>query len=108
MIAHAAGESAQLPGAGEARPPTRVVVLSATVPRLLALARALTDAEVAFVFVREPDEPWCGAPMAIGLAPMPRVRARRLLARLPLLRGDERSELQKRVEAAPHTLGEER
>jgi len=89
MIVHAAGESAQLRGAAAASPPTHAVALSASEAELRALARALAVAGVRHVFVREPDEPWCGAPMAIGLAPMPRARVRRLLAHLPLVRGKD-------------------
>jgi hypothetical protein len=91
MIIHAAGESAQLGGAAAARPPTHAVALTASEGELCALERELARAGVAYVFVREPDEPWRGAPMAIGVAPMPRARVRRLLAHLPLVRGkDER------------------
>lgn len=89
MIVHAAGESAQLRGAAAAGPPTHAVALSASVAELRALARELALAGVPYVFVREPDEPWCGAPMAIGLPPMPRARVRRLLAHLPLVRGKD-------------------
>lgn len=89
MIVHAAGESAQLPEARATGPPTRAVVLAASVAELLALAATLAHAAVPHVFVREPDAPWCGAPMAIGLVPMPRARLRRLLAHLPLVRGEE-------------------
>lgn len=89
MIVHAAGESAQLCGASAAGPPTHAVALTASEAELCALARELERGGVPFVFVREPDEPWRGAPMAIGVAPMPRGRVRRLLAHLPLVRGKD-------------------
>lgn len=89
MIVHAAGASAQLPGADAAAPPTTAVALAASLAELCALTRALDDARVPHVFVREPDEPWRDAPMAIGVVPMPRVRVRRLLAHLPLVCAEE-------------------
>ncbi len=89
MIIHAAGESAQLSSAAAAAPPTHAVALAASPAELAVLARALDAAGVAAVFVREPDEPWRGALMAIGIAPMPRARLRHLLAHLPLVRGKD-------------------
>jgi len=84
---HAAGQSAQLPGAGPASPPTIAVALAASPYELALLARALADANVPHVLVHEPDEPWRGALMAIGLAPSPRALVRRFVAHLPLVRG---------------------
>jgi hypothetical protein len=89
MIVHAAGHSAQLPGARAASPPAIAVVLAASLDELCALTRVLDDAGVPHVFVREPDEPWRDAPMAIGVVPMARARVRRLLAHLPLVRAEE-------------------
>ena len=91
MIIHAASESAQLRGAAAACPPTHAVALSASEAELRALARELAIAGVPYVFVREPDEPWCGAPMAIGVVPTSRARVRRLVAHLPLVRGRDDS-----------------
>ena len=90
MIIHAASWSAQLPGAHAAAPPTTAIALEASPDELLALAGALRAAAIPHVFVREPDEPWRGAPMAIGVVPSPRSAVRRLLAHLPLVRGEER------------------
>jgi len=90
MIVHAAGASAQLPGAASAAPPTTAVALTASLDELIALQRRLDELAVPHVFVREPDEPWRDAPMAIGVVPMPRARIRRLLAHLPLVRGKDR------------------
>ena len=86
MLVHAAGESAQLPGAYPAAPPTVAVALAASLDELMQLAARLADASVAHVFVHEPDEPWRGAPMAIGVLPMPRALVRRHVAHLPLVR----------------------
>jgi hypothetical protein len=87
MVIHAAGISAQLPGADAAAPPTTAVALAASLDELLALDRELSARDLPHVLVREPDEPWRDAPMAIGVVPMPRARVRRLLAHLPLVRG---------------------
>ncbi|MEO8700501.1 MAG: hypothetical protein ABI867_10680 [Kofleriaceae bacterium] len=87
MIVHAAGHAAQLPGARSAAPPTVAVALSATLDELCALVRVLVAEDLPHVLVREPDEPYRNAPMAIGMVPMPRERVRRLFAHLPLVRG---------------------
>jgi hypothetical protein len=89
MIVHAAGHSAQLPGAGSAAPPAIAVALHASLDELLALQRVLVAADLPHVLVREPDEPWRNAPMAIGVVPTHRVRVRRLLAHLSLVRGKD-------------------
>ncbi len=86
---HAAGQSAQLPGAAPTEPPTIAIALTAPVDELLALAQRLADAGVPCVLIREPDEPWCDAPMALGIVPAPRARVRRFVAHLPLVRGKD-------------------
>jgi len=86
---HAAGQSAQLSGADPAAPPTIAIALAASSDELAALSRSLADAGVPHVRVHEPDEPWRGALMAIGVVPSPRARVRRLLAHLPLVRGKD-------------------
>jgi hypothetical protein len=53
------------------------------------LARALADAAVRHVLVHEPDEPWHGALMAIGVVPSPRAFVRRFVAHLSLVRGKD-------------------
>jgi hypothetical protein len=83
---HAAGQSAQLPGAHTAAPPTIAVSLAASTRQLADLARVLAAAGVAHVLVHEPDEPWRGALMAIGVVPTSRERVRRYFAHLPLVR----------------------
>ena len=86
---HAAGHSAQLPGAHTAAPPTIAIALAASAGELADIARALAAAGVAHVLVHEPDEPWRGALMAIGVVPSPRALVRRFVAHLPLVRGKD-------------------
>jgi hypothetical protein len=89
MTVHAAGQSAQLPGALEAAPPTIAVALVASPAELATLAAHLAAASVPHVIVCEPDEPWRGAVLAIGMVPMPKPAARRFVARLRLARGKD-------------------
>jgi hypothetical protein len=86
---HAAGQSAQLPGSCTAAPPTIAVSLAASQAELGDLAHTLAAAGVPHVRVHEPDEPWRGALMAIGVVPTSRARVRRYLAHLPLVRGKD-------------------
>jgi hypothetical protein len=82
-VVHAAGESARL---AERLPPgTHAVVLGATGAQLLALERQLGAAGVPHAAIREPDPPYCGALLAIGVRPAPRASLRRHLAKLRLL-----------------------
>ncbi|HEX7840628.1 MAG TPA: hypothetical protein VF469_24280 [Kofleriaceae bacterium] len=54
---------------------------------LALLAERLELAAIPHVVVREPDPPWSGALMAIGIPPLVDSRAaRRVLGKLPLLR----------------------
>ena len=76
MCCHAAGET------GRAEVGTHAVVLS--VPNeaeLLRVAERLQRRDVDFHLVKEPDAPFNGAAMAIGLPPGPR---QRVLSGLPL------------------------
>jgi hypothetical protein len=84
MIVHAAGESACGLEAG-----THAVALHASPGELRALEMALVERGVPHVAFREPDPPWCGALMAIGLLPARDRRGRRLVAHLPLVRGKD-------------------
>ena len=80
---HAAGESVDRP----VDPGTHAVVL--TVPNesgMVRLADDLRRVGVAFTSVFEPDPPYLGALMAIGLAPRRKEILRRHLSRLPLLK----------------------
>lgn len=84
QITHAAGESPRGPVASG----THAVVLS--VPDEVALrliAEQLTYYDIDHTLICEPDSPWCGSAMAIGLAPVSdRSTVRRVLGRLSLLR----------------------
>lgn len=71
-MTHAAGESAKL---GDLPDGTHAVVLHATDPEeLLELKYWLIDAGIEFVCINEPDEPYCGDLMAIGIKPQPRTK----------------------------------
>jgi hypothetical protein len=87
QLIHAAGASAAL-GPGALPPDTRAIALMVVDEAELAvLAERLELAAVPHVAIREPDPPWSGALMAIGIPPLADPRAaRRVLARLPLLR----------------------
>lgn len=89
QVIHAAGQSAQALDAYSASPPTVAVALAASPDELALLARALAAADVRHVLVHEPDEPWRGALMAIGMVPAPRALVRRFVAHLPLVRGKD-------------------
>ena len=86
---HAAGWSAQLAGAHGASPPTVAVALSASPAELSELAARLAELRVPHVCVHEPDEPWRGALMAIGMVPAPRAHVQRHVAHLRLVRGKD-------------------
>ena len=82
QIAHAAGESSP----GDLPWNTHVVVLEvASEQELLELNQRLNGIER--VVIREPDEPYANAAMAIGCAPTRERRTmKKLLSRFPLLR----------------------
>ncbi len=80
---HAAGESSP----GNLPPDTRAVALS--VPdelSLLAVENALIAAGIEHSAIREPDAPYLGALMAIGVRPQPREPLRKVLGHLALLK----------------------
>jgi len=83
QLVHAAGESSP----GNLADGTYAVVLAcpdeATLERL---AVRLLRAGVAFTAVREPDPPYCGALMALGLAPRHKSELQRHLSDVPLLK----------------------
>jgi hypothetical protein len=82
-LVHAAGESSP----GDLPSDTYAVVLTARDELHLALvADALEAKGVALVRVREPDPPWNGALMALGLRPARKEALRRLVSALPLLK----------------------
>ncbi len=83
QLTHAAGESSP----GRLASGTRAVVLAVDGECALALVEErLHVAGVDHVAIREPDLPWAGALMAIGIVPAhERAAIRRALGRLPLL-----------------------
>ena len=85
-MVHAAGESARL--APLLPPGTHAVVLAASGDRLRALEVELAAAGIPHAAVREPDPPYCGALLAIGVQPAPRAALRRTLGKYRLL-GEE-------------------
>lgn len=82
-IAHAAGESAP----GDLPSGTHAIVLAAASELDLGkLADKLDAYGVEFVRVLEPDAPYGGALMALGLRPRRKEEVRRYLSSLPLLK----------------------
>ena len=82
-IVHSAGESSP----GNLSAGTHAVCLTApNEDALKGIADRLEAAGVAFVRVFEPDAPYFGALMSIGLVPGPKEDLRRHLSSLPLLR----------------------
>lgn len=80
---HAAGESHPLP----VESGTYAVALQ--VPdeaALFAVSDQLTEAGFSHTLIREPDAPYLGQAMAIGLPPQPRDNLRPLLGRLSLFK----------------------
>jgi hypothetical protein len=82
---HAAGESSPGPSLPA---DTRAVALAAKdEAELLDLERQLIECGIPHVAIREPDTPYLGALMAIGIAPMSRTtQTREVLRRFPLIR----------------------
>ena len=92
QLLHASGESARL---APLPPGTHAVLLEVEgQDPLLQLEAILTRQGIPHAAVREPDEPWCGQLMAIGLAPLRRHQltgeAKRFLRRLSLFPQGER------------------
>lgn len=83
QLIHAAGESSP----GGLPPGTRAVALAARdEAHLRSVERRLVRLGIEHRAIREPDRPWDGALMAIGLAPViDRTTVRRATRRLPLL-----------------------
>ena len=83
QAAHAAGESVRTTAPAD----THVVALVAdTSADLEALAARLADAGVRYVLIREPDEPYNGAAVALGTEPGDREMVRPLVAHFKVFR----------------------
>jgi peptidyl-tRNA hydrolase len=83
MVVHAAGESSP----GNLAAGTHAVVLAAKDEATLrAAAERLTRAGIQHVCIDEPDAPYDGALMAIGVLPARKEVVRKALSSLPLLR----------------------
>ena len=83
QLVHAAGESSP----GKLASGTYAVVLGIpTAEKLLALEKKLIEENISHLAIREPDTPYCGEIMAIGILPMSREPLRKILGKLPLLR----------------------
>ena len=81
QAAHAAGES------GPATGDTHVVALVADKSEdLEALAGHLAGAGIRYVLIREPDEPYNGAAVALGIAPQARETVRPHVAAFKVFR----------------------
>lgn len=80
---HAAGESVR-----EAVPSnTYAVALKARdEAQLVELYARLEAAGIPCTLIREPDSPWLGQAMALGISPCDRTLVRKYLSQLPLLR----------------------
>lgn len=84
MIAHAAGESST----GDLDPGTYAIVLATKSEKELQdVLMVLEVNKVDFTPIYEPDPPWNGQLMAIGLKPIPRNVGRKLLSCLPSYKG---------------------
>lgn len=85
QITHAAGWT----GGPEAVGARAVVVEARDETELATLAELLNQRSIAHEVIHEPDAPWFGAAMAIGVYPQPRDHnTRRTLGRLTLYQGD--------------------
>jgi len=83
MIIHAAGESSD----GNLPDGTYAIALAAQSEiQLLAIEKKLISNNIPHVAIREPDAPWCGQLMAIGIAPCDRAKVRKEVSQLPLIK----------------------
>lgn len=83
QLIHAAGESS--PG-NLARGVSAVALAARDETQLLCIERRLVFDGISHRAIREPDPPWCGALMAIGLTPVNRNSVASVLKRLPLVK----------------------
>jgi len=83
QLVHAAGESSP----GNLSPGTYAIALAAQSEiQLLALEKRLISQDIPHAAIREPDAPWDGQLMAIGIAPCDRDLIRKEVSQLPLIK----------------------
>ncbi len=83
QLIHAAGESSP----GNLSEGTYAIALAVPDEQgLKALIRELHDHRVEHVIIREPDAPYYGQLMAIGIVPRPRSTLTKILSKFPLLK----------------------
>lgn len=88
QLVHAAGESST----GDLPPNTHAIVLmTVNEERLLALERELLENKIKHRSIREPDRPWNGQLMAIGIEPRPKQDIQKYFAQLPLFKEMKKS-----------------
>lgn len=83
MIVHASDES---PPPGPSPEMHAVTLTASDEVALVRVARLLRQANIEFAAIREPDAPYNGALMALGLFPRRKEELRRHLSSLPTLR----------------------
>jgi hypothetical protein len=83
QLIHAAGESSP----GDLPAGTYAIALAAKSEiQLLGIEKRLLSQNIPHVAIREPDAPWNGQIMAIGIAPCDRSVVRKEVSQLPLIR----------------------
>lgn len=83
QLIHAAGESSP----GNLDPGTYAIALGARSEiELLSIEKSLISQGILHVAIREPDAPWNGQLMAIGIAPCDRSAVRKEVSQLPLIK----------------------
>ena len=93
QLVHAAGESSP----GNLPEGTYAIVLAVPDESALREVRAsLTLSGLSWRAIYEPDEPWNGQMMAIGVAPVLRSIGRKTLSCLPLFRGSTFTDLERK------------
>jgi hypothetical protein len=82
MFIHAAGMSACSPTGPAHNPETYALALEA--PDLERVASLLDQHQIPFFLFHEPDEPWCGKLLAIGIPPIEQSKLKPITKRLNL------------------------
>lgn len=82
QLIHAAGESSP----GNLPEGTIAVALTADIQKLHQLEDRLIKDNVPHKAIREPDAPWCGALLAIGVFPDSKNNLKKYFSQLPLVK----------------------